>query len=151
MATRSCPCFCGHPHTLSRPCLCGCSHFLPDYEAQAKQDGRTLPPSVVAYVRQLRRQWRGPKTTERACLYCQGTFRSERAATTCSPACRTALSRARAYETPADVPTPAIRAESFSRERKAATGYGLMTSREQYEADLRVMGVKPPRDNKETS
>ena len=59
-------------------------------------------------------------------------------ARTCSGACRIALHRALQYEDDVDVPSPAFRRDCWARDRAFATGYGLLTRREQYEADMRV-------------
>ena len=70
------------------------------------------------------------------CAYCLGLFTAKRAhATTCSGACREAMSRAlKATE----LDRPCLRRETWSAARKQATGYGLMTRRAAYEADRRV-------------
>lgn len=73
------------------------------------------------------------------CAYCVGSFvasRSDRR--TCSTACRMAMSRALALADDGEVELPSLRRECFSRERRDATGWGMMTRRQMYEADLRV-------------
>lgn len=70
------------------------------------------------------------------CVYCLGRFAARRRhALTCSAACRKAVSVALQAE---EIDRPALRREAFSAARKRATGYGLMTRRQAYEADRRV-------------
>lgn len=90
-------------------------------------------------------RYRGPPRPGKArvqdsvvCEYCQGTFLGRSHAKTCSGACRQARNKALRYATDEDVPEPIFRREEFSVERRNATGYGLMTARESYEADMRV-------------
>lgn len=72
----------------------------------------------------------------RPCAYCLGWYRPARAhAVTCSGACRQARSVALRTEEPL---TPPWRAETWSADRAAATGWGGLTPREQYAADVRV-------------
>jgi hypothetical protein len=48
------------------------------------------------------------------------------------------MHRALSLPSDADVESPVLRRECYSAERRWATGFGLMTSQEMYEADLRV-------------
>ena len=57
---------------------------------------------------------------------------------TCSGACKVAKHRALKLASDADIVQPWLRRECYSQERKNATGFGLMTRRELYEADMRV-------------
>lgn len=79
----------------------------------------------------------GSVTQARVCTYCLGAFEGRADADTCSTACRQAKSRALRtdYVEPASSDR---RRTTYSPERAAATGFGTLTGREQYEADLRV-------------
>lgn len=70
------------------------------------------------------------------CHYCEGPFPPARSdAKTCSGACKMATHRA----VKAEFVTPAIfRRDANSDERKAATGWGIMTPMESEFADYRV-------------
>jgi len=72
------------------------------------------------------------------CAYCLGEFEPQRStAKCCCGDCRQARHRAlrATYVEPA---SSDARRERFSKARRDATGWGLMTRRETYEADLRV-------------
>lgn len=73
---------------------------------------------------------------KRICQYCIGLFQAKRSnAATCTPSCR----RAKSHALNADDVDPAIvRYETFCARRLHATGWGLMTSQEREEADVRV-------------
>lgn len=139
------PCACGHAHRFGSPCEeCACTRFCPNYVAQAKLEGREVTKALRRYQQEVQWSmgWTPPSTLEpRACAYCDREFRPQRPQrTTCSGACRVAMHRALAYTTDEDVPvaSSSARRETVSAERRAATGVGLMTARESYEADLRV-------------
>lgn len=91
---------------------------------------------------------RAPKLTEVVCRYCARPYRSERRhSTTCSAACRKALSVALAYECDADVPPIATRRDTWSEERATATGLGTVTASEGHALDLRVRRLAGRADN----
>jgi hypothetical protein len=76
------------------------------------------------------------------CPYCLGVYAPRRRdAVYCSGPCRTAACRAIALESYAYVESPLVREESHAPERRAATGWGLLTRRECYLADLRVRAL----------
>lgn len=80
-----------------------------------------------------------PPLPKRLCPYCLGMFTPARAdAVTCSGDCRMAVSRALAYESYADVPAACLRRDTGGQQRREATGFGLVTASEGYQADLRV-------------
>lgn len=72
------------------------------------------------------------------CSFCAWSFEATRSdADCCSTACR--MAKLRALDPDYTRPDrPQVRRDSVSREREAATGWGLMTPREQYAADVRV-------------
>lgn len=87
-------------------------------------------------------EWRRPghRADPRDCAYCGQAFTPARKqSATCSTACRVAKHRARKYTSVADVPPAAVRRSAFSLERRAATGIGLLTAAESFEADCRIV------------
>ena len=136
------PCLCGHVHTWSAPCTtCPCELYAPDYVAQATAAG--LEPSDE--LRELTRDvasrigWHRPGVDRVQCVYCEGWFHPKRSdATTCSGDCRVSLHRARTLESDADLVPVSRRKDRYSVHRARATGRGLMTCQEQYDADVRV-------------
>lgn len=160
-----CPCQCGHALHFRGACSeCGCPRSAPDYLAAALASGElaSLPEGARDARRELLRSWNaqiaeqlgytGPprpgKThnehrTRCVCAYCGQPFAAVRShAETCSGACRQALSVARRYADEADVPPASTRRETFSTERAARTGSGLMSATECYEADVRVVRAR---------
>lgn len=82
-----------------------------------------------------------PTPARIACPYCLGPFvpcRSD--AVYCSGSCRTAACRA-VEAAEVDPPSLGTRRENYSAERAKATGYGSITPREGYLADLRVRAI----------
>lgn len=157
--TAPCPCLCGHDAHLHATCSCGCATYSPDYVLAAERSGElaALSPERAAERRATLKEWtaemslqlryqgpprpgkrRADALVERVCAYCQGTFKGRKHAKTCSGACRQAFSRAVHYESDSDVLMSFERDDTFSRERAIATGCGLMTAKECYEADIRV-------------
>jgi hypothetical protein len=139
------PCLCGHVLHVGRPCDqpgCRCSRASPDYVAHAVTHGLVVTDELRAYTEAMKVAfgWRPPGALPIVCIYCEGTFYAlrRRDAKTCSGACRIAVHRALQHETDADVPSPALRRECYAADRAAATGFGLMTTPDQYAADLRV-------------
>lgn len=91
------------------------------------------PPAATTVPR------RRKATARVLCTYCLGWFEPSRSdGRWCSGACRTATCRALDLPDWAHASSPYIRQESFAEDRKAATGWGLMTRGECYLADLRV-------------
>lgn len=79
------------------------------------------------------------QVSDKVCVYCTGTFVAvDPTAMTCCGACRQAVSAALKKD---DVDPPSIRRETWSKHRRAATGYGLITRRAAYEGDLRVRAL----------
>ena len=83
----------------------------------------------------------------RQCVYCLGMFAGREDAETCSAACRKARSDAR----DGDLLLPFERRYTFSPERERATGWGAMSPRDSFHADIRARlaagiddGVLPP-------
>lgn len=123
-----------------------------DKPAHAEIDVRTAPDSALkpgwySYTDELGRQrYRfvplpfgmfapeppPPKPHELVCAFCQQVFRADRPhAKTCSGACRVMLHRA--LKKPAKVAQAMLAqdwGESYSEERKAATGWALLTAQE---------------------
>ncbi len=138
------PCLCGHEMHRGRACSCDgcrCSTASPDYVAHAEATGQPVLAELREYTEAMKVAfgWRSPDAKPLVCDYCEGTFYSSRAhAHTCSGACRVAVHRALSHKTDAEVPSPPHRRECFAADRAAATGFGLMTTTEQYAADLRI-------------
>lgn len=155
-ADKPCPCLCGCPCHVGRGCeACGCTVYAPDYVAGTKARGDPMTKAYEARLRALSsemarqlghegRPGRGSTAADgrpvRRCSYCRGHFRASgaREAVTCSGACRQALSVALAYEDDVDILPGICRRTTFSKERAAATGYGLMTTTDAVRADLRA-------------
>lgn len=139
------PCQCGHRHASGGCPECDCASYCPDYVAQAREAGvepSTMAKASTVAVRESIR-WTRPGLTEHTCTYCRGQFRSPRShARTCSGACRVALHRALAHDDDHEVPGPALRRDCYARDRAVATGRGLLTRGEQYEADIRVRAAR---------
>lgn len=146
------PCLCGHPFHFGVACSvegCSCVRGAPDFVSGARDELARLSPDARA-VREseLRKHtkamavllgYRGPETTLLFCAYCKLSFVSWRShATTCSGACRQALSVARGYECEADIPSAWQRHDSYSAERAGATGTGTITAAEGYALDLQA-------------
>lgn len=97
------------------------------------------PMVTVPRSREIRRRRpsRARVHEARQCEYCLGTFVPSRSdAITCSAACRRARVDALAAD---DVDPPSVgRNDSWSRARRDATGWGLVTCSEAYKHDLRV-------------
>lgn len=73
------------------------------------------------------------------CPYCLGRYWPARSdAVYCSGACRKAAFMALALPDYGHVDPPSIRRDSWSGDRAEATGFGSITRREAYLADLRV-------------
>lgn len=68
-----------------------------------------------------------------ACLYCLGTHRGR--GVYCSGSCRVAAHRAIHAD---ELDRPSLRRDTCSSARRKATGYGLLTAREGWDADRRV-------------
>lgn len=155
-ADAPCSCLCGCACHVGRGCeACGCAVYAPDYVAGARARGDDMTADYVARLtgaqtdlaRSLGHQGRpgrGSKAADcrpvRRCYYCRGRFRASaaREAVTCSGACRQALSVALALESDVDILPGACRRTTFSKERAAATGFGLMTTTEAVRADRRA-------------
>lgn len=80
------------------------------------------------------------------CAYCGQAYAPERRTSRyCSGDCRVRAHRALHAD---EVEAVSLRREAWSAERRAATGYGHLSRRETYEADLRVRaaaGIQPCR------
>ena len=154
MAAPRCPCLCGCPCHIREACeSCGCSVYSPDYLAGARAQGDVIDEETEKVLRAmsartakvfgfLGRPGQGRAAVDGRpkvrCRYCAGRFRGRADAVTCSAACRKAMSVALAYAEDADVPVASIRRCTFSPERAAATGFGMVTATDGYRADLRV-------------
>lgn len=152
----SCPCLCGHAYHGRRECLeCGCPSAAPDYVAGAELTGafvghpdpanyrRLLEASTASVASQL--GYVGPSGRGRGagrlstCRYCLGQFRATRShAITCSGSCREALRVARSYPSEVDIPGAWARNDTWSEDRRNATGCGTVTAVEGYGHDRRV-------------
>lgn len=139
------PCLCGCAMHRGSPCSCGCQVASPDYTAASRAAGRepTALEEESTQIVATQVGWRptgaAESVTERPCDYCAGYFRPIRPQRrTCSTACKMAKSRALRLPSDAAIPRPFIRRDCFARDRRDATGWGLMTAQEMWEADVRV-------------